>query len=121
MASSVEQRIKKLRDELNRHNHLYHVQAKPEISDRDFDKLMRELIDLENANPTLRTPDSPTQRVGGDVQTALRPVSHAVPMMSIDNTYTEAEVREFDKRVRKGLGLGEVPGGTLFKSESGES
>src|SRR3954467_14351972 len=104
MASAVEQRIRKLRDELNHHNHLYHVQAKPEISDREFDKLMQELIDLEKAHPELVTPDSPTQRVGGEVQTALKPVRHAVPMMSIDNTYNEAERRAFDERVRKALG-----------------
>src|SRR4051794_32826558 len=110
MASSVEQRAKKLRDQLNHHNHLYHVQAKPEISDREFDKLMQELIDLEKAHPELVTADSPTQRVGGDIQTALKPVRHAVPMMSIDNTYSEGEVREFDKRVRKTLGLGEPAG-----------
>src|SRR5436189_5703255 len=101
MPASVQHRIDQLRKEINHHNHLYHVQAKPEISDREFDKLMQELIDLEKAHPDQITPDSPTQRVGGDVQTALKPVRHAVPMMSIDNTYTEAEVREFDTRVRK--------------------
>ena len=69
---------------------------------------MQELIDLETAHPELVTPDSPTQRVGGDVQTELKPVRHAVPMMSIDNTYNEDEVRAFDERVRKALG-GEQP------------
>src|SRR3954468_13620474 len=108
MAQSIEQRVSKLRDELNRANHLYYVEARPEISDREYDKLMQELIDLETAHPELVTPDSPTQRVGGDVQTELKPVRHAVPMMSIDNTYSEAEVRAFDERVRKGLG-GEQP------------
>jgi DNA ligase (NAD+) len=104
------QRAKQLRDELNRHNHLYYVEARPTISDRDFDKLLQELNDLEAAHPELVTPDSPTQRVGGEVQTELKPVRHAVPMMSIDNTYSEAEVRAFDERVRKGLGLA-APGG----------
>src|SRR5207253_9314077 len=66
-------------------------------------RLMAELIELERDNPDLITPDSPTQRVGGDVQTVLKPVRHAVPMMSIDNTYSEAEVRAFDERVRKAL------------------
>ena len=65
---------------------------------------MQELIDLEAAHPKLRTEDSPTQRVGGELQTELKPVRHAVPMMSIDNTYNEAEVRAFDERVRKALG-----------------
>src|SRR3954451_6011623 len=103
MAESAKQRIEKIRAELNRHNHLYYVQAKPEISDREFDRLMQELIELENANPQLKSPDSPSQRVGGDVQAQLKPVKHAVPMMSIDNTYSEDEVRAFDERVRKAL------------------
>src|SRR3954469_9638352 len=105
MLESPDKRAAKLRDQLNRANHLYHVEARPEISDREYDKLMQELIDLEKEHPDLITPDSPTQRVGGDVQTELKPVRHAVPMMSIDNTYSEAEVRAFDERVRKGLGL----------------
>src|SRR3954467_289022 len=109
MAKSTEQRIAKLREELDHHNHLYHVEARPIISDREYDRLMQELIDLETAHPDLATPDSPTQRVGGEVQSALKPVRHAVPMMSIDNTYDEAGVRAFDERVRKGLGLGETP------------
>lgn len=104
MAESNEKRAAKLRDQLNRANHLYYVEARPEISDREYDKLMQELIDLETAHPDLVTPDSPTQRVGGEVQTALKSVRHAVPMMSIDNTYNEAEVRAFDERVRKALG-----------------
>ena len=104
MPPSPAQRIKQLRDEINRHNHLYYIDARPEISDREFDRLLQELIELERANPELITADSPTQRVGGDVQTELKPVRHAVPMMSIDNTYSEDEVRAFDERVRRGLG-----------------
>src|SRR5690349_4022056 len=107
MPASDQQRIHKLRDELNRHNYLYHVEAKPEISDQEYDRLMRELIDLERQHPELLTPDSPSQRVGGDVQAELKSVRHAVPMMSIDNTYSEDEVRAFDERVRKALGAGE--------------
>ncbi len=103
MANKVQDRIQKLRDELNRHNHLYYIEAKPTVSDQEYDRLMRELSDLEAANPELITPDSPTQRVGGDVQEALRSVRHAVPMMSIDNTYSEGEVRAFDERVKKAL------------------
>src|SRR2546423_413967 len=108
MASSIEKRINELREQLDHHNYLYHVLAKPKISDREYDRLMQELIDLEKANPRFSSPDSPTQRVGGDVQTELKSVRHAVPMMSIDNTYSEAEVRAFDERVRKALG-GEQP------------
>src|SRR3989440_1965605 len=108
MASSPEKRINELREQLDHHNYLYHVLAKPKISDREYDRLMQELIDLEKANPRFSSPDSPTQRVGGDVQTELKSVRHAVPMMSIDNTYSEEEVRAFDERVRKALG-GEQP------------
>ena len=103
-----EQRVQALREELNRHNYLYYIEARPSISDREYDRLMQELTDLEKAHPELVTAESPTQRVGEDVQTELKPVRHAVPMMSIDNTYTETEVRAFDERVRKGLG-GEQP------------
>src|SRR3954464_5107521 len=106
--TSPEKRIKELVEQLNHHNHLYYVESRPQISDREFDKLMAELIELEKAHPKLAQPDSPTQRVGGDVQTELKPVKHAVPMMSIDNTYSEEEVRAFDQRVRKTLN-GEQP------------
>src|SRR4029434_7975204 len=113
-------RIAELREKLNRANHLYYIEARPEISDREYDKLMQELIDLDTAYPDLRTEDSPTQRVGGDVQTELKPVRHAVPMMSIDNTYNEQEVRAFDERVRKGLG-GEEPAYVLEPKIDGTS
>lgn len=103
MPASPEKRIKQLVDELNHHSHLYYIESRPEISDREFDKLMDELIALETAHPALKLANSPTQRVGGDVQTELKPVKHAVPMMSIDNTYNEAEVRAFDERVKKAL------------------
>src|SRR4051812_16468681 len=108
MSKSVEQRISKLREELNRHNYLYYTEARPQVSDREYDRLMQDLIELEAAHPELVTKDSPTQRVGGEPLTELTPVRHAVPMMSIDNTYSEEEVRAFDERVRKGLG-GETP------------
>src|SRR3954470_8300653 len=103
MGQSVEQRILKLREEINHHNFLYYSESRPQISDREFDRLLAELIELEKAHPELITADSPSQRVGGDVQSELKSVRHAVPMMSIDNTYSEAEVRAFNERVRKGL------------------
>lgn len=102
--ASIEQRIKKLRAELDRHNHLYHNLARPQISDREYDRLMQDLIELEAANPELVTPDSPTQRIGGEPIEELKSVKHAEPMMSIENTYSEEELRAFDERVRKGLG-----------------
>jgi DNA ligase (NAD+) len=118
--ASAEKRIRELREQLDHHNHLYYIEARPQISDREYDRLMQELIELERANPDLVTPDSPTQRVGGNVQTELKPVRHAVPMMSIDNTYSEAEVRAFDERVRKALD-GEKPAYVLEPKIDGAS
>ena len=108
MASkSVEHEIAALRAEIERHNRLYYVEAAPEISDREYDRLMEHLEALEAKHPELITPDSPTQRVGGEPLAAFKTVTHAVPMLSIDNTYKYDEVREWDKRVRKGLNPGE--------------
>src|SRR6188474_2619859 len=101
--SSSAQRIAALRDQIRFHDRKYYEESRPVITDREYDRLMQELIDLEKENPDLITPDSPTLRVGGDLQTELKPVRHAVPMMSIDNTYNEDEVRAFDERVRKAL------------------
>lgn len=120
MSQSVQKRIAQLRSELHHHNHLYYVQSRPVISDREFDALMQELIDLEKAHPELITPDSPTQRVGEEPLSALKPVRHAVPMMSIDNTYSDDEVRAFDERARKALG-GEQPAYVLEPKIDGAS
>src|SRR5947209_13874430 len=98
---SAKQRIEELRQVIDRHNYLYYVEAKPEISDREFDRLLKELQDIEAAHPELVTPDSPTQRVGGQPIEGFTTVRHRQPMLSIDNTYNAAELREFDKRVRK--------------------
>jgi DNA ligase (NAD+) len=102
--SSAASRAAHLRAELERHNQLYYQQAKPEISDQQFDALLRELQDIEQAHPQLRTPDSPTQRVGGAPLEGFTQITHRVPMMSLDNTYSEEELREFFQRVQKGLG-----------------
>ncbi len=96
--------INELRREIRRHDILYYVKAEPEISDREYDRLLDELKRLEEQHPNLVTPDSPTQRVAGEPLDAFRNVRHAVPMLSVDNTYNEAELREFDSRVRRGLG-----------------
>jgi DNA ligase (NAD+) len=101
--SADAKRIERLRAELDRHNYLYFIEAKPQISDQEFDRLMHELIALEAKNPALITPDSPTQRVGGKPIDGFKTVEHAVRMMSIDNTYNEDDVRAFDERVRKAL------------------
>lgn len=96
--------IERLRVEIERHNYRYYVEAKPVISDVEFDKLMRRLIDLEEAFPELKSPDSPSQRVGGEPLKEFRMVEHKIPMLSLDNTYTFEELEEFDKRVKKFLG-----------------
>src|SRR5262249_23675988 len=93
--------------EIDRHNRLYYVDAAPVISDREFDRLMDRLEALEAEHPDLVTPDSPTQRVGGEPLDEFVTVKHAVPMLSIENTYSFDEMREWDARVRKGLTAGE--------------
>ena len=94
-------RIQELRAALDHHNRLYYVDATPEISDYDYDMLLKELESLEQQFPELVTPDSPTQRVGGEPLTTFEHVTHAVPMMSLDNTYTRDEIRDLDTSLRK--------------------
>lgn len=96
--------IERLRSEIRRHDRLYHVEGAPQISDYDYDQLVQRLRELEERHPELVTPDSPTQRVGGAPLEGFAHVRHAVPMLSIDNTYTPQELREFDARVRRALG-----------------
>ncbi|MFH1747941.1 MAG: NAD-dependent DNA ligase LigA [Planctomycetota bacterium] len=96
-------RVAELRAEIRRHDHLYYTQAQPVISDQQYDALLRELRALEDEHPQLITPDSPTRRVGEQPLEGFAHVAHAVPMLSVDNTYDEAQLREFDERVRKGL------------------
>lgn len=106
--AAAKQRAEFLRTELNRHNDLYYNQAAPEISDPEFDRLLRELQNLEAAHPELAVPDSPTRRVGAEAPGKFQRVAHAVPMISLDNTYSFDELREFDARVRKGLQVDSV-------------
>ena len=108
MAHSPAQRAAELRRTIDEHNRKYYVDAAPTISDREFDKLLQELTDLEAKHPELVTPDSPTQRVGGAPIEGFAKVRHRVPMMSIDNSYDAADLRKFDADVRKGAGPGEV-------------
>jgi DNA ligase (NAD+) len=97
-----------LADELRRHDQAYYVEAKPTISDQAYDRLYHELLDIEKEFPDLVTPDSPSQRVGGEPLTEFKPVAHLTPMMSLDNTYSQEEARDFVARVQKLL-----PGETL--------
>src|SRR5262245_49515012 len=104
--SKINAEIDQLRDQIRQHDYLYYVLASPEISDREYDQLMKRLEQLESAHPDLIKPDSPTQRIGDRPLTELTSVRHRVPMMSIDNTYSADAVRAFAKRV-SGLLRGE--------------
>lgn len=103
----AQQRIEALAAEIREHDHRYYVLDQPSISDAAYDKLFRELRDLEEAHPDLRPADSPTLRVGGGLREAFRKVRHTAPMRSLDSLMNADEVREFDGRIKKGLGLDE--------------
>jgi DNA ligase (NAD+) len=103
MSDTASQRIGELREELRRHEHLYYVLDQPEISDAEYDALMRELQQLEAEHPDLVTADSPTRRVGGRPREGFVKVPHSSPMLSLDNALNEAELRAWDTRVREGL------------------
>jgi len=106
MATEVlKKRIEKLREEIELHNHRYYVLDQPEISDAEYDRLMGELEKLENQVPELRTPNSPTQRVGAPPLETFEIVRHTLPMLSLANAFDESEAKDFDKRVKKFLGI----------------
>src|SRR5215471_12440275 len=96
--------VERLREELRRHEHLYYVLDRPEITDAEYDALMRRLQELETEHPELDTPDSPTRRVGGKPREGFVKVRHSSPMLSLDNALNEGELRDFDRRVRDLLG-----------------
>ncbi len=106
MSKSIIERIEDLRKKIRHHDYLYYVKNEPEISDYEYDQLMLELTKLENEHPELITPDSPTQRVGGEPTKEFPTVIHSIQMLSLSNTYSEGELYEFDRRV-KGLLPGE--------------
>ncbi len=97
-------RVEELTRELNEYNYQYYVLANPSISDYDFDQRLKELEELERLFPQLLDPDSPTQKVGGDITQRFQTVRHRWPMLSLSNTYSEQELRDFDERVRKAIG-----------------
>ena len=97
----VKERIKELREKLIQYNHEYYVNDNPSVSDVKYDKLMQELIKLESENPELKTKDSPTQRVGGEVSSKFEKVKHKRPMLSLGNVFNEDEVRDFDRKISK--------------------
>ncbi|MFM7865370.1 MAG: DNA ligase LigA-related protein, partial [Planctomycetaceae bacterium] len=99
----AQDRVLLLRRELERHNQLYYVEARPQISDREYDQLMHELIDLEQRFPDLRTADSVSLKVGGEPIRGFVQVSHQIPMLSIDNMFEEQELDDWDQGLRKSL------------------
>ncbi len=103
-AETIKKKVEKLREEIEYHNYLYYVLDQPEISDAQYDRLMRELEKLEEEYPELRSPNSPTQRVGAPPLEAFEIVRHTFPMLSLANAFDETEARDFDKRVKKFLG-----------------
>src|SRR6266540_2193298 len=107
--AEAEARHAELVEQVNRANELYHVQAAPEISDAEYDQLFRRLVALESAHPQLVTPDSPTQQVGGAPTGTFDEVRHRRPMLSLANAFSHDELRAFDTRVRRGLGLPAAP------------
>jgi DNA ligase (NAD+) len=107
-AKDVEKKIEALRDKIRHHEYLYYVLDNPEISDQDFDRLMLQLKDLEAEHPSLITPDSPTQRVGGKPREGFVKVRHSSPMLSLDNTYSEEELRSWERRVHELSGRKDV-------------
>ena len=97
------QELETLRSDIRRHNKLYYVDDNPEVSDAEYDRLMRRLQEIETAHPELVTPDSPTQRVGATPLKEFGTVTHNVPMLSLANAMDEEELKEFDQRVKRAL------------------
>ena len=108
----IQERYKKLKEAVNRHRHLYYVQEMPEIADSAYDELEQELISIEEQHPTLVSPDSPTQRVGGQPETSFKKVLHKVAQWSFNDAFVPDDIHDFDARVRRMLG-GKTPTYTL--------
>src|SRR6267378_4191757 len=105
----AERKIRQLREEIRKHDRLYYEEAAPVISDRKYDRLYKELVDLEGQFPDLVTPESPTQRVGGKPLKAFEQVAHLIPMLSLDNTYSEEELKNFYARIQRLLPNEKIP------------
>lgn len=101
---NIQNRVNELHDLLNQYSYEYYVKDNPSVPDSEYDKLLRELIDIENAHPELKTDDSPTVRVGGEAQSSFEKVNHETPMLSLVNAFNEEELRRFDERIREHIG-----------------
>ncbi len=110
VSDKMRKKVESIRNEIHYHDHKYYVENNPEISDYEYDELMKELKELEERYPTLKTPASPTQRVGGAPLEGFSTVEHRVPMLSLENTYSEEEIREFERRLHR-----ELPGDEEFE------
>jgi DNA ligase (NAD+) len=106
--ASVKKEIEELREKLRYHEYRYHVLDDPEISDAAYDKLLAKLKELEAAHPELVTPDSPTARVGAPPRAGFQTFKHTRPMLSLDNAFSFDALRDFDRRVREGVGREEI-------------
>ncbi|MEJ2025653.1 MAG: NAD-dependent DNA ligase LigA, partial [Deltaproteobacteria bacterium] len=104
---NVREEIEKLRELIRHHNHRYYVLDDPEISDAEYDRLFQQLLAREREHPDLVTPDSPTQRVGAEPQAAFKQVRHRLPMLSLENAFSDETIRDFDGRVGRFLGAGD--------------
>lgn len=107
-ATQLRKRVEFLRREVERHNRLYYIEDAPEITDAEYDRLFRELAELEAAHPELASPDSPTQRVGAAPLAEFAAVRHEIPMLSLNNAFDDDEARAFDRRAREALGSDEI-------------
>ena len=101
---NIQNRVNELHDLLNQYSYEYYVKDNPSVPDSEYDKLLRELIDIEKAHPELKTDDSPTVRVGGEAQSSFEKVNHETPMLSLGNAFNEEELRRFDERIREHIG-----------------
>ncbi|RLB76384.1 MAG: DNA ligase (NAD(+)) LigA, partial [Deltaproteobacteria bacterium] len=99
----IERQIEELREKIRYHNYRYYVLNDPEISDAEYDRLFRQLVELEQAHPELITPDSPTQRVGAQPQEAFAQITHRQPMLSLENAFSSQELFDFDARLKRYL------------------
>ncbi len=104
---SIRSRIENLRKQINYHNYRYYVLDDPVISDKEYDSMLKELIELEKNNPEFFDENSPTVRVGGDVLNKFQKVEHKIPMMSLDDGFNEGDIREFDRKIKRFLKMPE--------------
>ncbi|MCH6548661.1 MAG: NAD-dependent DNA ligase LigA [Proteobacteria bacterium] len=116
-SAAIRKKVESLRSEIRHHNYLYHVLDDPEVADAGYDRLVRELTALEKENPELVTPDSPTQRVGAEPIKAFGTVRHQIPMLSLDNAFSEEELKDFHRRVTDRLDIEDDAGELAYSAE----